>query len=112
MSLIHQGLHLIDLGDVGLDDQRLASQRLNFRLDGFDFLLTLVRIFCQDHVSAGLRQSKRDRPADPLGGSGDDRDFVLQSEARVIYSAHRDRLYSTRYSLRSVLTEGDTITYL
>ncbi len=50
-------------------------------LDLFYLILALVRVFRQHHISACLRQPKRDRPANPLRGSGDDGNLVHEPEA-------------------------------
>src|SRR5882757_1653758 len=81
VRLVHQGSHLVDLGNIGLHDQSLAPQRLDFGLYAFDLILAFIGVFRQHHVSPGLSQAKSDGAANTLGGAGDDGYLVPQPEA-------------------------------
>ena len=71
-------------GDVGQLDHRLAAQLLDLRPHRVDLVVPPVGMLGEHEVRAGLGQAERDGPADALRRAGDDRDLVLQAEARIV----------------------------
>ena len=76
----NHGLDLIDMRDVGLDNDRSSTESLDFPFHGRDRLVPPLGMLCQDDLCAGVSEADGNRPADPLGGSGNDGDLVLQSK--------------------------------
>ena len=69
--------HLVDVVEVGHDDVRLATGRLD---RGRCLAQLLLGAGGDDDVGAGLGQRDRRRGADAAPGAGDDRDLVVDAE--------------------------------
>ena len=70
--------HLVEVGQVGGHDDRLAAQGLHLR---GDLVQLVLRAGGQDDVGAGLGEREGAGGPDPAAGSGDDRDPVVETKS-------------------------------